>query len=80
VKLVTYADPASHVVTTIDAVSPAARGLVAAGTIEARVSVPTDGAWRDAATGEAKVEIQRASLLGAVWWAIRKGVRGDILL
>jgi len=80
VKLVTYADPASHVVTTIDAVSPAARGLVGAGTIEARVSVPMDGAWRDAATGEAKVEIQRASLLGAVWWAIRKGVRGDILL
>jgi multidrug resistance efflux pump len=80
VKLVTYADPASRVVATIDAVSPAARGLVGVGAIEARVPVRSDGAWRAAATGEAKVEIRRSSLLGAVWWAIRQGVRSDILL
>jgi len=82
VNLVTNADPASRVVATVDAVSPAGRGLngVAGGTIEARVPVRTDGAWRVAATGEAKVEIQRSSLLGAMWWTLRQRVRGDILL
>ena len=51
-----------------------------AGAIEARVPIRTEGAWRAAATGEAKVEIQRSSLLGAMWWAVRQRVRGDILL
>ena len=80
VHLVTYADPTSRVVTTIDAVSAAGRGLNAVGAIEARVPVHADGAWRAAATGEAKVEIQRSSLLGAMWWALRQRIRGDILL
>jgi putative peptide zinc metalloprotease protein len=80
VKLITYADPASRVEATIDAVSPAARGLVGVGTIEARVPVRSEGAWRAAATGEAKVEIQRSSLLRAMWWGVRQRIRGDLLL
>ncbi len=84
VKLVAYADPASQVLSSIAGVSSAGRGLAAAGTdagaIEARVPIRTEGAWRAAATGEAKVEIQRSSLLGAMWWAVRQRVRGDILL
>jgi multidrug efflux pump subunit AcrA (membrane-fusion protein) len=84
VKLVTNAEPGSQVIGSIVGVSPAGRGLVGvgndAGAIEARVPVRTEGAWRAAATGEAKVEIQRSSLLGALWWAVRQRVRGDILL
>jgi multidrug resistance efflux pump len=80
VKLIAYADPASRVVTTIGAVSPAGRGLVGVGAIEARVPVRSDGTWRATATGEAKVEIQRSSLLRAMWWAVRQRVRGDIFL
>jgi hypothetical protein len=84
VKLVTNAEPGSQVIASIVGVSPAGRGLVGvgndAGAIEARVPVRTEGAWRAAATGEAKVEIQRSSLLGALWWAVRQRVRGDILL
>jgi putative peptide zinc metalloprotease protein len=82
VKLVTYAEPASSIVASIGAVSPAGRGLLGndRGAIEARVPVRTDGAWRAAATGEAKVEIQRSSLLRAMWWGVRQRIRGDLLL
>ena len=82
VKLVTYAEPASSIVASIGAVSPAGRGLVGndRGAIEARVPVRMDGAWRAAATGEAKVEIQRSSLLWAMWWGVRQRIRGDLLL
>ncbi|HEY2163714.1 MAG TPA: HlyD family efflux transporter periplasmic adaptor subunit, partial [Gemmatimonadaceae bacterium] len=63
VQLLAYADPASRISASITAVSPAGRGGLgsAAGAIEARVPVRTEGAWRAAATGEAKVEIQRSS-------------------
>ena len=84
VKLVAYADPASQVFSSIAGVSSAGRGSSGAGNdagaIEARVPIRTEGAWRVAATGEAKIEIQRSSLLGAMWWAVRQRVRGDILL
>ena len=82
VRLVTYADPASPIAASIADVSSAGRGWTRndAGAIEARVPVRADGAWRAAATGEARIEIQRSTVLGAVWWAIRQRVRGDILL
>jgi hypothetical protein len=51
-----------------------------AGAIEARIPIRAEGSWRAAATGEASVEIQRSSLLGAIWWAMRQRVRGDLLL
>lgn len=82
VHLVPDADPAASLAAAVSAVSPAGRGvaLADAGAIEARVPVRAEGAWRAAATGEASVEIQRSSLLGAIWWAVRQRVRGDILL
>jgi hypothetical protein len=82
VRLVSYADPASQIVASVAGISPAGSGLAGGerGTIEARVPVRTDGTWRAAATGEARVEIQRSTLLGAIWWAVRQRVRGDILL
>jgi multidrug resistance efflux pump len=80
VKLVTYADPASQIFTSVTGVSSAGVGLVRVGAIEARVAIRSDGMWRAAATGEARVEIQRSSLLGALWWAMRQRVRSDILL
>jgi hypothetical protein len=76
--LVTDASPGSQLVASVAAVSAAGDG--SAGSVEARVPVRTDGAWRAAAAGEARVEIQRSSVLGAIWWAMRQRVRGDILL
>lgn len=78
VRLVTLADPGNAIVASIGGVSAA--GRAGGGAIEARVPVGTDGAWRAAATGEAKVEIQRASLLSAIWWEVRQRIRGDLLL
>jgi putative peptide zinc metalloprotease protein len=82
VRLVNLADPGSSIVAVLGGVSPAGRGGEGqdAGAIEARVPVRSDGEWRAAATGDAKVEIQRSSLLFALWWAMRQKVRGDILL
>jgi hypothetical protein len=37
-------------------------------------------AFRPGATGQAEVVVGRSNLLGALWWGIRKRIRGDILL
>ena len=78
----TYTDPAQPINALTAAVSPAGRGQAGndAGAIEARIPVRLEGPWRAVATGEASVEIQRSTLLGALWWAVRKRVRSDLLL
>jgi putative peptide zinc metalloprotease protein len=82
VRLVTDADPSASIAASVGAVSTAGRGISTAdaGGIEARIPIRAEGAWRAAATGEASVQIQRSSLLGAIWWAMRQRVRGDLLL
>jgi len=58
----------------------AARGD-SAGIVEARVFLPGGAvAFRPGAVGEAEVIVARSSILGALWWGIRKRIRGDILL
>jgi hypothetical protein len=58
----------------------AARGDSTGG-VEARVLLPGDAvAFRPGATGHAEVVVGRSNLLGALWWGIRKRIRGDILL
>jgi multidrug resistance efflux pump len=78
VHLVTNASPGSQLVASIGEVSSAGRGST--GSVEARVPVRSGGPWRASAAGEARVEIQRSTVLGAIWWAMRQRVRGDILL
>jgi multidrug efflux pump subunit AcrA (membrane-fusion protein) len=76
-RLITDADPSGSIAASVGAVSTAGRD---AGAIEARIPIRAAGSWRAAATGEASVEIQRSSLLGAIWWTMRQRVRGDLLL
>ena len=45
-----------------------------------RVRLPADPAWRPGASGQASVVIRRSNLAGALWWAVRKRVRSDLLL
>ena len=56
----------------------------AAGTadgLEARVRLATDrGSLRAGASGLAKITVRRSTAWGALWWAIRKRVRSDLLL
>ena len=48
--------------------------------VEARVRLPARPAWRPGASGEASVVVRHSNIAGAMWWAIRKRVRSDLLL
>jgi putative peptide zinc metalloprotease protein len=48
--------------------------------LEARVLIPADRSWRAGIRGEARVTVRRSSVLGALWWAVRKRLRNDLLL
>jgi putative peptide zinc metalloprotease protein len=75
-----------RVITDADAAHPsramvASRGATASpGTVEARVRVPAVLPWRYGVTGEARAEVGRSTVLGALVRAVRSAVRGDLLL
>jgi putative peptide zinc metalloprotease protein len=51
------------------------------GRVEARVLVAASQTpLRPGATGEAKITVRRTSVFGALWWAVRKRIRNDLLL
>jgi multidrug resistance efflux pump len=76
VTLLSLADVAHPVRGTITSVSRAA----ATGDVEARVRLPAGPAWRPGASGEASVVVRSSNLAGAMWWAVRKRIRSDLLL
>jgi hypothetical protein len=76
VSMLSLADVGHPVRGTVASVSRVA----ATGGLEARVRVPADPAWRPGAGGEASVVVRRSNLAGALWWAVRKRVRTDLLL
>jgi hypothetical protein len=78
VRLVSHADPAQRLETTVSAVSLAAAD--SAGAVETRVRIPAEGGLRPGMTGEASVTLRRSNLWGGLWWALRRRVRTDILL
>jgi hypothetical protein len=49
-------------------------------TVEARLRLPAGTSWRPGMTGQASVTVRRSNLWGGLWWAIRRGIRSDILL
>jgi multidrug efflux pump subunit AcrA (membrane-fusion protein) len=65
--------PASAMVTSISATATPR-------SVEARLRLPASNAWRPGMTGRASITLQRSNVWGAVWWAIRRAVRSDILL
>jgi hypothetical protein len=48
--------------------------------IEARLRIAASDSWRPGVTGRASITIRDSNLWGALWWAIRRAVRTDILL
>ncbi len=76
VTLLSLADVAHPVRGAITSVSRTA----ATGDVEARVHLPAGAAWRPGASGEASVVVRKSNLAGALWWAVRKRVRSDLLL
>jgi putative peptide zinc metalloprotease protein len=49
-------------------------------TTEARVRLSANEYWRPGMTGRASVRLRGSNLWGALWWAIRREIRSDILL
>ena len=49
-------------------------------TTEARVRLPANEYWRPGMTGRASVRLRGSNLWGALWWAVRREIRSDILL
>jgi putative peptide zinc metalloprotease protein len=79
VHLVSYADASAPWTGRVVEVSAA--GVASErGAVEARVRLAAGGPWRAGAHGEASVELQRSTVLGAIWWKLRQRVRGDLLL
>ena len=77
VRLVLHAGEAARLRGTVAAVSTAAG---AGGAVEARVPLMGAAGLRPGITGEASVTIRESNLWGALWWAVRRRVRTDILL
>jgi biotin carboxyl carrier protein len=77
VEMLSLADVAHPVRGTVASVS---RAAVSRDEIEARVRLPAMPAWRTGAGGAASVVVRRSNIAGALWWAMRKRVRSDILL
>lgn len=77
VEMLSLADVAHPVRGIVASVS---RAAVSRDDIEARVRLPAQPAWRPGAGGAASVVIRRSNIAGALWWAVRKRVRSDILL
>jgi putative peptide zinc metalloprotease protein len=81
VRLVSYADLGSPIAATLTGVAAAAGGAETDHALEARVRLPGgNGVWRPGVTGEAKITLRRSTIAGALWWAVRSRIRGDLLL
>jgi len=50
------------------------------GVIEARVRRAASESWKPGAIGEASVEIERSTVIGALWWKARQLLRTDLWL
>jgi putative peptide zinc metalloprotease protein len=75
-RLIGYADPSAEIATTLASVAAVAPG----GAVEGRARLPATAACRPGMTGEASVTVDRASVWGALAWAVRRRIRNDLLL
>jgi putative peptide zinc metalloprotease protein len=81
VHLISLADPANPITARVTDMSVDGGSAVpSAGTVEARVRLAGGPAWRLGMRGEAKVDLQRSIVLGALIWNLRQVVRGDLWL
>lgn len=78
--LITYSDLTHPLHAPVASVAIAADGG-GPEVLEARVRVGAVGSTlRPGVTGQAKIVVRRSSVWGALWWAVRKRVRSDLLL
>lgn len=78
VRLVSHADPRLQLEAIVAQVSSAASD--SGGAVETRVRLGEAEALRPGMTGEASITLRRSNAWGALWWAIRRRVRTDLLL
>jgi putative peptide zinc metalloprotease protein len=76
VDLIPYSDPGIRIRSRVGTVAAAGSG----GSVQARIRMAGGGWLRPGMTGEASVTLRRSNVWGALWWAIRRRVRTDILL
>ncbi len=79
VHVVSYANVARPVQTRVLTVAAAGRAT-SNGDVEIRARLPQGDAWRLGVTGEARVELARSTVLGALWWSLRARLRSDLFL
>lgn len=79
-RVVPYSDVGAQASFPVATVSAVAAGDSSEGQFQARVIVAAGRAYRPGVTGEAEVTIRRTNAFGALWWAVRKRVRSDLLL
>jgi hypothetical protein len=77
VRLIAHADPAFRFEAALAGVAASASP---GGGVESRVRVAGAEALRPGMTGEASVTVRRSTVWGALWWAIRRRIRTDVLL
>jgi hypothetical protein len=78
--LFSYAEPGRSVHALVRSVAASGTGGQE-NSLEARVPVANEaGGFRPGVTGEARILVGRSNVLGALWWAVRKRIRSDLLL
>jgi putative peptide zinc metalloprotease protein len=83
VHAVSYADigaPWTGVVGSVSAADVPADSVGQPAVIEARVRRSADAAWRVGVHGEARIDLARSTILGALWWNARQAIRADLWL
>jgi multidrug efflux pump subunit AcrA (membrane-fusion protein) len=77
VQLIAHADPAFRVEGPVASVAASASP---GGMVESRVRLAGGKALRPGMSGEASITLARSNAWGALWWAIRRRIRTDVLL
>jgi putative peptide zinc metalloprotease protein len=76
-RLITHADPGFRVEAAVASVAASASP---GGVVESRVRLAGGESLRPGMTGEARITLRQTNAWGALWWAIRRRIRTDVLL
>ena len=81
IHAISYGDPSAPWTGQVSDVSATGIGLVGTtGVPEARVRRAANDAWRPGMIGEASVDLERSTILAALWWKARQLLRTDLWL
>jgi multidrug efflux pump subunit AcrA (membrane-fusion protein) len=81
IHAISYGDPSAPWTGQVSNVSTTGVGRVGTiGVPEARVRRAADDAWRPGMIGEASVDLERSTILAALWWKARQLLRTDLWL